>query len=51
MNDLRFAIRQFLQHPGFIAVTALSLEIGRAISRSVQPGKAKLLFGVQPPDS
>jgi hypothetical protein len=49
MNDLKFAFRQLLKHPGFSAVAVLTLALGLMIFRSIRPGNSKLLFRVLPP--
>ena len=42
VQDLKYALRLFRQHPGFTAAAVLSLALGRVLSA--------LLFGVTPSD-
>lgn len=50
MNELKFAFRQLLKHPGFAAVAVLTPALERLLSRSVGPGKSKLASGAEPPN-
>ncbi|MBX3744798.1 MAG: ABC transporter permease [Verrucomicrobiae bacterium] len=48
MNDLRFALRQLLKHPGFTAVAVLTLALGIGVNTSMFSGLHSLLMPEQP---